>query len=85
MPLAARPVKPASQTSSAAAGAVGGLRLPGPDYSAATAAGGGMLHTTPAGSSHCSPGAGGCWPLPAVDQGHAGERKGEDFSFHFYI
>lgn len=67
-------MKPASQTSSAAAGAVDGLRHPGPDCSAATAAGGGKLHTAPAGSSHCSPGAGGCWPLPAVGRGHAGGR-----------
>lgn len=73
--MAAGPARPASQTSSAAGGAADGLHRPEPDYSAATAAGGGKLHTAPAGSFHCSPVAGGCWPLPAAGQGHAGGEK----------
>lgn len=79
MPSAAEPATPASQTSSAAVGAVGGLHHPELDCNAATAAGGGKPHTTPAGSSHCLLRAGGCWPLPAADQEHAaGTQKEEE-------
>lgn len=73
--MAAGPARPASQTSSAAAGVVGDLHRPEPDCSAVTAADGGRLHTRPAGFSHCSLGAGGCWPLPAGGRGHAGGER----------
>lgn len=77
MPSAAEPVRPASQTSSAAVGAAGGLHHPEPDCNAVTAAGGGKPHTTPAGSFHCLLKAGGCWPLPAAGQGHAAGKQKE--------
>lgn len=76
MPSAAEPARPASRTSSAAVGAAGGLRHPGPDCSAAAGAGGGRLHTTPAGSSHCSPAAAGCWPPPAAGPERAAGTDG---------
>lgn len=83
MPLAAGPVKPISQTSSGVGGAADGLHHPGPDYSAATAAGGDKLRTAPAGSVHCSQGAEGCWLQPAAGPGHAEgyETKGRNLNF----
>lgn len=76
VPLAAGPVKPASRTSSAAEGAEGGLRRPGHGCNAAVVAGGGRLRTAPAGSCHCSPEAGGCWPQPTASRERAGGGHG---------
>lgn len=80
-PSAAEPARPASRTCAAVGDAMGDLHHPGPDCSAAAAADGGRLHTTPAGSSHCSPGAAGCWRPPAASRGRAGgARKVDDIS-----
>lgn len=83
VPLAAGPVKPASQTSSAGGGAEGGPRRPGRGCSAAVAVGGGKLHTAPVGSCHCSPEAGGCWPQPTAGPERAGRDTGKEAAFLF--